>query len=233
LINDAQENLNLQLALVKQEHVQKSYPVLNELENIRTELNVFKSNIDDILSLQSKSKELHNLSAVTLAFDKALLGYNAVKAELNSLKTVCKNDELLSSIVHSFPEEASTTGIPTASELCLQFVSIRANMRKVALAPEAAPSIVSNLVGSALAAVSWVPEGYVSGTGVEETLSRVAFLLDLGDLKGALQEIDTIKGNTRNVSSTWEASVRSRLEAEQAVKAIKAIATLRHIQLGN
>ena len=54
-------------------------------------------------------------------------------------------------------------------------------MRKAALAPESAPPLIGQLIGSLLAGITWSPKGYVRGDGVEEVLARAQYLLDRGD----------------------------------------------------
>ena len=73
-------------------------------------------------------------------------------------------------------------------------------MRKVALAPDAAPKLVGQMIGNALAAVTVSPKGYVEGEGLEEALARTSFLLEQDDLKGALKELEGLNGYSQKVT---------------------------------
>eukprot|EP01041_Mallomonas_annulata_P006285 gene6285-12729_t len=235
LQHDAEEDANLQLALVKEDHVRRSMPIVKDLESTRSELAVFKSIVDDIAVRKEQSHRSHMISAATMALGQALEASTPISTELAVLKQSAAGDELVSQVLASFPTLASSQGIPTRAELSAHFAVVRGEMRKAALAPEAAPAFVSQVVGNVLAAISWVPHGFVAGDGPEEILSRVAFLVEFGDFSGALREMEGIRGHARSVSVSqeWEKATRSRLEADQALKIIKAAAALRHLELSN
>eukprot|EP00607_Mallomonas_marina_P005976 CAMPEP_0182427748 /NCGR_PEP_ID=MMETSP1167-20130531/19178_1 /TAXON_ID=2988 /ORGANISM="Mallomonas Sp, Strain CCMP3275" /LENGTH=552 /DNA_ID=CAMNT_0024610199 /DNA_START=124 /DNA_END=1782 /DNA_ORIENTATION=+ len=233
LKTDAEETLALQIAQLQQEHTKRSLPIVSDLEVTRAELSSFKAMVDEIQTSKENASKLHNLSAATLALDKAMRCADPIPTELSALKRAAdsQGDELISVVLAAFPAQAKSEGIPSKEELSAHFAVVRNDVRKAALAPKAAPAFIGQAVGGLLAAVSWAPSGYVSGEGVEEILSRIAFLVDFGDLNGALKELDSIGGQPRAVASSWERSVKSRLEADQALKIIKATTALKHIEL--
>lgn len=231
LNKEAEQSLSLTVAAVKEAQVRATMSVLADMEVARAELAVFKGTVDDIHKSRVAASEAHALSAASLLFADALAASRPLGQELVALKQLTKGDELVSLALASVPAQAVTDGAPTREELSAHFAVVRGEVRKAALAPIAAPAMVGQVVGGLLAAVSWAPSGYVSGDGVEEVLSRVAFLVNFGDLPGALREIEGIQGAPREIAKDWEKSVRCRLASEQALKVLKASAALRHISL--
>ena len=147
------------------------------------------------------------------------------------MKEACNDDPLFTSVLSSLRSEALTDGIPTLPELRLRFKVVRNEVRKVALAPEAAPKLVGQIVGNVLAAVSFAPKGYVKGEGVEEALARATYLLEQEDLQGAVKEISNLDGYAKKLVADWKQSANDRLNAEEAVKVLRAGTAVRHLSL--
>lgn len=228
-------NVAFQSALnsVREEQIEQTMPVLKDLENIRAQLIVYEAAADSIGAARSNIRDVHTRSAATLALTAALSEDQPVYDQIQILARACKNDEVIGSILAVIPAETALRGVPSVAELRCRFPVVKSNILRASLAPKSVPPFVGNLIGSLLSAVSWVPSGYVSGDRVEERLARIAYLLEFGDLATAVKEIETMEGSTREAASEWEALAKSRLAADQAVVALKAIAALRHVQLAN
>jgi hypothetical protein len=86
----------------------------------------------------------------------------------------------------------------------------------------------SQLIGSALAAMSLTPQGNVSGPGTEEALARAAYQLERGNLVLTLRELDGVKGYGQVLMQDWKSLAKERLIVDQAMVALKSNAMLRH-----
>lgn len=115
-------------------------------------------------------------------------------AQLAALRAVCASSALSTAVLGSLPERVLTEGMTSATDLQLRFKTLRAELRKAALSPQNAPNkMVGQVIGSALAAVSWSPSGYSTGEGVEDVLSRAAFFVERARFKEALKELDQVR----------------------------------------
>jgi hypothetical protein len=114
-------------------------------------------------------------------------------AQLAALKAVCASSALTTAVLSSLPAAVLTEGMTSATDLQLRFKTLRAELRKAALSPQHAPNkLLGQVIGSALAAVSWSPSGYSNGEGVEDVLSRAAFFVERGRFKEAIGELDQV-----------------------------------------
>ena len=69
------------------------------------------------------------------------------------------------------------------------------------------------------------------GAGAEEVLSRATYHLEAGKLDAALAELDAIGGYGKTIMRDWTTSAKNRLLADQAAKALRAHAIVRHQQM--
>jgi len=172
----------------------------------------------------------HKNSAALLALEGALATSKPFAAELAAVRaTANKEDDALAlAVVASLPPGVPAAGAPTVAELRARFAVVRKEARKAAYAPDQAPAIVGQVIGSALAAVAPAPKGYVAGGGVEEALARAAYQLDRGNLAAALRETEAVGGYARVLVNDWRAAATARLAADQAAATLRASAVLRH-----
>lgn len=138
------------------------------------------------------------------------------------------------------PVRALEEGVPTAEELRARFNAVKSEVRRAALVPANAPSVIGQAVGSILAALSWAPKGFVPGEGLEEILARASYFIDQGDLRNCLKELQLVEGVAGSSSSSspntassqmndWTALAEDRLAVEELVGALTTAAALRHI----
>ena len=230
---DAEESADIRVAQIRQETLSKLMEHQSNVSRVQTQLDNLNSVVEGRKDLRVLSGSLHKQSAALLALENALLSSKPLKTEIAALKAACKGDALFESVLSGISEESATKGIPTLPELRLRFKVVRNEVRKVALAPEAAPKLIGQMIGNALAAVSVAPKGYVDGEGLEESLARTSFLLDQDDLKGALKELEGLQGYSQKLLSDWEKAASSRLNADEAVKVMRAGSAARHMAIAN
>merc|ERR1711871_1178745 len=199
ILQQAEEDANIQVAQIKRDTATKLLEHQNTVSKVETQLADINKVIDSRETLRMLSNSLHKQSAALLAFENALVSSSPLKKEITAMKAACNDDPLFSSVLSSIRPKAIEDGIPTLPELRLRFKVVRNEVRKVALAPEAAPKLVGQIVGNVLAAVSLAPKGYVKGEGVEEALARATYLLEQEDLRGAVNELSILDGYAKKL----------------------------------
>jgi hypothetical protein len=222
--------LNATLSQERQNHIETLTSLQSQISGAEADLSVLTGFVESKESLKMLSNSLHKQSSAILALEAALADSRPVAAEVLTLKKLCKGDAFLEVVVASIPA-AAERGIPSLPDLRARFKLVQAEVRKHALAPESAPKILGQMVGTALAMASSAPKGYVEGTGLEETLARSAHYLDNGDLRSAVQELKDLHGYAKVMLKDWEAEAGYRLTAEDTVKLLRAGAAARHLAL--
>lgn len=121
---------------------------------------------------------------------------------------------------HPAIADAAQHGVPTTDELRLRFPAVA----DAALTAEriggddtwygAAFQRLGNLV-------SVRRVGEVEGTGVEAIVTRAEFRLQEGNLEAALAELDGLSGPPAEAVAPWRATAQSRLDLEQAIRALQ------------
>jgi mitofilin len=82
-----------------------------------------------------------------------------------------------------------------------------------------------------LSFVSIKPTGNVQGDSVEAALSRIDYHLERNELNEALKETQSIRGYPRTLMSDWERMAHDRLVVDQAIRSLKAVSALRHLEI--
>jgi hypothetical protein len=179
-------------------------------------------------------KDVHQKCAAVYAVESALtLSENPASEigkivnRLSSNDVANEHSDLLAAIINSLPRENLGEPVLSVVELKNRFKTVREQLRKVALAPKDAPSIVGQFVGTTLAAVSKPPVGLVPGEGLEEVLSRAAYYLDNGKLFEAVVEVSNIHGSMeRKILEDWNSVAVNRLKVDVALTSLKALSIL-------
>jgi hypothetical protein len=220
--------LNSEMTKARKEFLEALLEKQQWLEQTKVQLDGIRQVHQQIAARDQSSLKAHAASASALVLEKRLETSLPCNAEVNLLKEATKGDQFYSVVLSSLPEDSLAEGVPTVDELQARFPIVREQARKAALAPEFVPSFFGQIVGSIFALLTVAPNGMVSGSGVEETLARVAYYVDRGDLTTALRESSTIKGYPGQLMSDWIHAVEARLVVEQAVVAIRAHSALQH-----
>ena len=228
---DLSDGFNLELAKLRQSSTESLISLQKDVSGLESQLSLVNNLIEDRSNTKILSGRLHQQTAALLALESALTKSKPIKKELLAIKEACAGDLLFESILSSIPPAAINQGVPTLPELRNRFKIVRNEVRKVALAPEAAPKLVGQIVGNVLATVSWAPKGYVEGDGIEEILSRSAFLLEQDDLNGAVKELNHLQGYPKVLLNDWETSAKNRMTTEEAVQLLRIGSAARHFSL--
>lgn len=227
LQTELEEKFALEIAQQRESFMKSQLELQNSVEDVRSKLITFHKLVDEASTVKAVSADIHKASAAALALENALSTGQPVASYVDSLLSVSGSDPLLQAISNSVPATVKKSGSLTIPELKLRFSVVRNEARKAALAPESMPTFVGQIFGSALAAISWSPKGYVLGEGVEETLARTEFLLEQGKLQAALNEADTIKGYAGELLEDWKELLRHRLVADQTATILRSDAILK------
>lgn len=232
---EAQDELNLQLALLKGQYLKKYVSIHDNVEELYQRLTAFEKIVDDTVSLKNQTVNTNKLSAVILAIEYGLKNSSPIGQYLATLSAIETNNIstklLVETLTKALPSKVVEVGALTLPELKLRYAVARNEVRKAALSPEGVPTIIGQVIGNALASVSWAPKGYVSGDGIEETLARAEFLLNQGKIKESLNELENIKGYAGSLLVDWKELANHRLIADLAANILRAEATLNHASL--
>jgi hypothetical protein len=113
-------------------------------------------------------------------------------------------------------------GIPTVHELVGSFAGSR-DAALAAAAPAPSGSLLDRLLASAstLVKVKRVDEA-ATGDTPSAVLARAEALLDKGDLTGAVQQIETLAGASRDAFKAWLDDAQARLAADTILQRLEA-----------
>lgn len=247
LVEDFQSQANQHHAMLRKQHNDQLLQTQGEIESLRQQviacqkvLNELGGTVEDTLNSHTISTAVLSLESILSQPSVLLKKLSAqgnqsqgVKAHLNRVRSLAQGDELVVSIVDSLPARVQQDGAPTLSELQVRFSIMRDEARKAALAPEQAPKLIGQVIGTVLANISSTPSGYIAGPGVEEALARAAFFLERGKLKEAVVEVQGMEGYAKVIAQDWISLAEDRLLVDQALRALKANSIIRHRHLQN
>jgi hypothetical protein len=231
------EQFNNVLANVQKSRQDELMAILPKVENLKGEITAFEKSIDITQEAINYSITTHAMDTVLLGLElilsssgssSATKGKKQVEKKLSQLKELSKNDELINSIIDSIPKRVQENGVLTLQELQIRFQILHEEVRKVALAPESAPKLIGQFIGSVLATISLTPKGNISGSGVEEVMARAAYHLERGHLTECLKELHSISGYSKVLIKDWENLANDRLIIDQVLQTLKADSLLRH-----
>ena len=228
---ELQDQLMHEVARLREGHVKEMVELQERLESVGGLLRALTAAVDMKHQRRVLSAVTHAQAAAILALESSLERTTPLRETVDFLLASCGGDELASALLLAVPARALDRGVPTTNDLRKRFEVVRGEVRKAALAPANAPSLVGQAVGSILASVSWAPSGFVPGEGVEERLARAHFLLEHDDLSGCLRELRALRGLSTALMRDWLDLAESRLAVEQALRALRANSALQHASL--
>ncbi|CAM9108498.1 unnamed protein product [Discosporangium mesarthrocarpum] len=177
--------------------------------------------------VERANAEVHRVSYAALSLAEKVGTSEPIKEELASLRELVGGDELVEAAVESIPEEAASRGIPTLSQLRNRFGTVKKECRRVSLIPEqAGTGVAGQIMASVLAAVTIAPKGLVEGSSTDDVLARASYLLEVGELSSAVQELETLEGRPALTVKDWLNDAKTRLVADQAMGVIRSHASL-------
>ena len=227
---EVQDDMAHHIAVIREQHVKELVAMQQQLTALHGELAAFAAVAESTDVASQSSVHQHKNSAALLALEGALTSSKPFSTELAAVRAAATKeaDALALAVVATIPAGTPAAGVPTFQELRARFAVVRGEARKAAYAPDQAPTIMGQVIGSALAAVAPAPKGYVAGTGVDETLARAAFFLDRGNLSAAVKEVSGLQGYPRVLVNDWQTAAAARLVVDQAATTLRTSAVLRH-----
>jgi hypothetical protein len=219
LTDDMQDRLNNEVANLRAMHVKEQLATQAKLSSLEADLAAFQEMATQIGGVNEASAAVHRFSSAVLNLENALHAGAPLQNDAAAVAKYANSDPLVNAVLSSLPEALLKQGAPSAEELKARFNVVRSELRKVAMAPEALPPVLGQVVGSVLAKFYWQPTGPISGDGAEEILSRAAFHLDNNDIKTAVTELNQIKDPISiALLQDWKTKAENRLTADQAGK---------------
>lgn len=233
--NEIEIEVNALVAGLRKQQTEELLALQPKIEQLSTQLQAYHKLLDGLGNEIEATFNTHAVSTAILTLESALSQPNRSKQVIalnfEQVKRLCSDDDLVVAVLNALPTRVKTQGALTLSELQVRFQVMRDEARKAALAPENAPKILGQMIGTILATMSFVPSGYIAGNGPEETLARAAYFLDRGKLKESVAELQTLKGYVKVVTADWIQSAEDRLVVNQAIRTLKAESIIRHRNL--
>lgn len=221
----------LQVVMMRESHVKKLLETQQALMATNAEISALTKMVDTEFSKVAVSASTHALAAAVLMAEEVLVKSAPAGNAIAALKKFAASEPLLEAVVDTLPPSAAKKGVPVLDDIRVRFLVVREETRKAALAPEGTNPILAQMIGNVLSFVSVKPTGNVQGDSVEAALSRIDYHLERNDLDAALKETRSIGGYPRTLMSDWERMVHDRLIVDQAIRSLKTVSALRHLEL--
>lgn len=231
--------LNHQVAVLRQSQVEQLMELEPKIAEVQSQFSELLQVAEAAAASVRDTKLSNAYSAAVLALELALSTSGgddpddarvvpARFASVASLAEQLPEEQLVTHMLHTLPDTLKERGALPLSELQLRFRVMRQEVRKAALAPEAAPKLVGQLIGSGLAAISWAPTGLVPGPGVEEALARADYYCKRGELQRCVAELDGVTGYPQVLMADWKQLAQDRILADKTMEVLKARTVVRH-----
>ena len=115
------QTLNEITAQFKQSQVQELMKLQSKIADVESQLFAFHEAVTATSKYNSLSKSIHGEAAALLAFEKILETSAPVTEELKTLKSLCKDNELVNVVLSTIPKNCTDKGIATISDLRTRF----------------------------------------------------------------------------------------------------------------
>lgn len=227
---EAEQDHHADLARFKMEQMNKLLQLHKSLEDANGHIAFFDRMAEQIIEGKRHSARVHEASAALLALEIAMSTSRPVENEVTAVKKVCDPNSVIAVLLDTIPTAVCKNGVPTVTELRARFSVAKEEARKAALAPNNAPKMVGQMIGSTLAALLWEVEGNVPGESEEAVLARTSYFLDHGNLRPAFEQLSGLRGYPKTLLKDWEVSARERLVADQTIECMKAAAAIEHLE---
>lgn len=207
LLQEQEHTLNMSYQAENKERVEK-------LADLTTHVMSLSLSYSANVGMLDESYQLAKLTGAILNFQNILNTNAPFKPELDTLRSIAKDDELVATVLNAIPQAVTLNGIKKVTELSNDFQSL------VNDALTASFYVHNGLAGWLYAQTSnlfvFREHGLVQGTTVNSKLARAEFYLEHGKLEQAVQELDTLEGEPRKVLENWLVNAKHRLLVQQA-----------------
>jgi hypothetical protein len=210
----------------------------DDYEKLVATLEAFHRVVEETQDRSIYSSQSHVQAAAVLALERALSHPEGedprpLQPQVDALKLLCKDDEVIVALLSAIPSSALDTGVPSLFNLRTRFHEVRNAVRKSALSPSQAPPALGQAIGSILASMSWAPSGHVPGDGFEEKLSRASHYLEEGNTAKCLSELESLDGYAEVQTRDWRTAAEDRAAVDKIVQGLRAAAALKHLALSS
>jgi mitofilin len=231
ITQNMEEQHTLEMARVKEAQVKQMLETQKEIKHVSQEISALDKVVASELSKTAVSASTHALAAAVLMAEDVLVQSAPAGKVIAALQQLSAAEPLVAAVVQTLPASAARKGVPVLDDIKVRFLVVREEARKAALAPEGTNPILAQMIGNFLSFVSIKPSGNVEGESVEATLARIDYYLESNKLDLALRETKSIRGYPRTLMSDWERMVHDRLVVDQAIRSLKTVSALRHLEL--
>ncbi|KAL9182524.1 hypothetical protein ACHAXT_013176 [Thalassiosira profunda] len=221
-----ESKLQNELAAAKQSHATELEGHVATMTGLQQKLSNLESRLEVSRSYESGSRRAHRVSAAALALANKLETADGAAVELAALRGAAGEEGVIASAVGMIPS-AANEGVPTLADLQASFDQAYKVGRQAAMVPEGRGGLEGQLMGMAFAKLSVppspdaVPASEDEGSVADGILSLARRSVQLGDLEGAVAQLDKLKGQTAYVVNDWKSKAMDRVSAERALKVIK------------
>ncbi|XP_037785360.1 MICOS complex subunit MIC60-like isoform X2 [Penaeus monodon] len=151
-----------------------------------------------------------------------------------AIKTAGGENSYLSAVIGAVSEEARTRGVYTEEALRERFIKVDRICKRVSMIGDNGGSLIKYMLSYVqsfliLNAFEYLPgneirdeEVPVDSLSVYDILARARYCLDKDDLLQSVRYMNLLRGEARNVASSWIKEARLTLETRQAADALLA-----------
>ena len=221
---------NLEVAMLKEHHVKQMLETQKDIKAANENISALFRVVNSEFGKTTVSTKAHALSAAIYLAEDALVKSSPVEKEIAALGKFSGEEPLIDAVVKSLPPSVSTNGAPVLDDIKLRFKVVRDEARKASLAPDVPFPLFSQSIGNLLSILP-MPSGNVQGDNVDAALARIDYHLERNNLELALKETRNISGYPRTLMADWEQMAQDRLVVDQAIRTLKTISALRHLDL--
>ncbi|KAG2373553.1 hypothetical protein C9374_012016 [Naegleria lovaniensis] len=202
-------------ALQRSKHVQElTNQVYAMEETYKVASTNFSSNID-----------LQKFAAAVLALQDMLQTNAPFKPELDTLRKLAENDELIRTVVETIPRSISENGVQKLDDLTDRFKVVKRKAIEASLTPHDS-GLLGVFYAKLLSLAVVAEEGFVDGETVNAIMARTEFYLKQRRLVDAVNEIDkthsVASDEVKQILKDWILEAKNRLLIEQALQTLQS-----------
>jgi myosin heavy subunit len=218
LVREQEHKLTLKYNEAALERIERLASMTYKVYSVEYAFNSNARYLNDSVSLQKLSLALYSLQY-------ALRTNGPFKPEIEVLKQVAQNDELVDAIVKSIPDELTKKGVPLLEDLQDRFSN---SVKRRAIAASYAPQhggLIGYLYSQLASAFIIEEKGLVEGDHANARLARAEFYLKKRRLAECVDELEQASAQSEDVAfilRDWIQEAKARLVTDLALEAIQA-----------
>jgi len=146
---ELQDDLNHQVAILRKDQVKELLELQPQISSVVSQLGAVKIATDRTAAAIKQTIDIHQLSAAVLSLEMALSSPthyedddNFIAHHFAEVRKACQGDEVVKVVLDTLPARVVTSGALQLPDLQVRFAVMREEVRKTALAPEAAPKLI-------------------------------------------------------------------------------------------